>query len=388
MKPIKLSICIPSLHSRSETLIDLLEQLRAQERYDEVEVLIDADAGAGLVGDKRNRLLAAASGAYVCSIDDDDEVAPDYIPKILAAIDANPGVDSIAFRGSCTTDNESDPQLFDYRLGGREGERAGGVLWRSPGHLCPIRAPLAKSVKFPALVRRGEDLPWSAELAPLLQTCARAGAEGEILYRYRLDGGKRTPRAAAHDANKDHEAIFTRQYTDRSGPGSTAEFTAPYRAFLEGFIREHRIGSIVDLGCGDLEVMSRVDLHGVRYRGVDVIKERIARNARKHRHFRFEQRDIQRYEWPRSDLVICKDVIQHWSTDEIHGWLELVRSVAKTFRFMLVTNCNYGATVNTDIQSGGWRAIDLTAPPFSIGEVVFSWGTPNKDVVLIRGARR
>lgn len=389
MKPIKLSICIPSLHSRSETLLDLLEQLRVQDRYDEVEVLVLADSGTGMVGDKRNRILAAAAGEYICWIDDDDEVAEDYIPKLLAAIDANPGVDAVALRGECTTGPDKVPVLFDYRLGGREGARIGGVLWRSPGHLCPIRAPLAKSVKFP-LLRIGEDLPWSAELAPLLTTCARAGDADEVLYRYRLDGKKTAPRvrAAAQAANKDHEAIFTRQYTDRSGPGSTPDFTAPYRTFLETFIRESQVRTILDLGCGDLEVMSRVDLGRARYRGVDVIKERVQRNDRKHPHLRFEQRDIRTWEFPRSDLVICKDVVQHWSTAEVTAWLELVAHCGRDFKYLLVTNCNYGATVNTDILSGGWRAIDLTARPFSIGEVVFSWGTPNKDVVLIRGSRR
>ncbi|MGE0547636.1 MAG: glycosyltransferase [Kofleriaceae bacterium] len=385
MKPTLLTIMIPSLQSRSDTLIELLESLREQDRSDEVEILIDIDAGSNVVGDKRNRLLQAAVGRYVCSIDDDDQVAHDYIPKVLAAIEANPDVDAIAIRGRRTIDGGKAVE-FDYRLDGQEGQWIDGTLWRTPGHLCPIRAELAKSVKFPYLLR-GEDLPWGVELAPLLKTIARAGDPGEVLYLYRFDPHKDTPRARAWQMQRVHERIFTPQYTERSGPGSTPEFSAPYREFLHTFIREHHVRSIVDLGCGDLQIMSRVDLQGARYRGADVIAERVRRNAEAHPGMTFEHRDARTWEFPRCDLVLCKDVIQHWSNEEIERWLEHMKARARSYRFALITNCTYGATLNQDCKTGGWRAVDLMAPPFSTGERVFNWGTPNKDVVLIRGTR-
>lgn len=194
-----------------------------------------------------------------------------------------------------------------------------------------------------------------------------------------------------------HEEIFTPQYTEASGPGSTVDYSKPYRDFLEQFIRDHHVTTLLDLGCGDMNVMGNIDLrlrtidgnfvtsHGrfveIDYVGIDVSKERIRRNQQLYKppQYSFFADDFRSYpkwveDW--ADLVVIKDVLQHWSTREIHAFL-----FRANFRRMLITNCNYGPTVNTDIETGGWRALDLTKPPFEVGEVVFHWET--KDVVLI-----
>lgn len=210
-----------------------------------------------------------------------------------------------------------------------------------------------------------------------------------------------------------HERIFTPQYTHASGPGSTFENSAPYRAFLEEFIREHSIQTILDLGCGDAEIMSNVDLRlrrndgsfmDVQYLGVDVIPERIHLNREKHGTVRtnmhFVQQDLREFlvedrrdlkTMLEPDLVICKDVLQHWSNDEIDQFLKLTIG---WYPFMLVTNCNYDPpaiwpSVNTDIQTGDWRPLDIMKSPFNVrGEVALRYGTRStggiKDVVLIK----
>lgn len=189
----------------------------------------------------------------------------------------------------------------------------------------------------------------------------------------------------------DHAKIFALQYTDTSGPGSALSYSLPYREFLEQFIEQHHIKSILDLGCGDMQVMGNVCLttanNHADYHGIDVIQERIRRNMDQYGYrcpyFKFTCVDARNYVIDPVDLVLCKDVIQHWSTEEIQGWIvELIRTA--NYKFALITNCKYGPTLNTNIETGGWRAIDLTAPPFSIGEVIFRWGS--KDVVLLRGS--
>lgn len=197
-----------------------------------------------------------------------------------------------------------------------------------------------------------------------------------------------------------HREIFTPQYTEKSGPGSTIENSAPYREFLEEFIREHAIQHILDLGCGDMEIMSNVDLrlrrsdgsfHQVQYVGVDVIKERVARNRREHftqLHMHFVEANV--FDWLEandsfSDLLIIKDVLQHWSNAEVMRFLELTLG---RFEHMLIVNCNYGETVNRDIATGDWRALDVLAPPFGVpGKIVLRYGTVEtggiKDVVHV-----
>lgn len=194
-----------------------------------------------------------------------------------------------------------------------------------------------------------------------------------------------------------HQQIFTPQYTNASGPGSKLESTAPYREFLATWIQAYKVRSILDLGCGDMEIMSHMDLSSkvtddecaVHYHGVDCIEDRIKLNKERYPNYSFTCSDLRSFDvvgngWngPHS-LVLVKDVIQHWATMEIIDWLKTLKPYQA-----LVTNCNYGPTVNTEIETGGWRAIDLTRPPFSIGEIVFQWthNGATKDVVLIRGA--
>jgi hypothetical protein len=78
-------------------------------------------------------------------------------------------------------------------------------------------------------------------------------------------------------------------------------------------------------------------------------------------------------ELPFAELVIMKDVIQHWSNDEIVQFLPKL----KNFKFALITNGfphQAMSRVNTNIQAGGWRPIDLTAAPFNLGGAyVFSY---------------
>jgi SAM-dependent methyltransferase len=180
-----------------------------------------------------------------------------------------------------------------------------------------------------------------------------------------------------------HQSIFTPQYTDFSGPGSTFDFSAPYRHFVEAFLRDHlsTVKTVLDLGCGDGVVASNIDWQGAKYHGYDVIAERVQKNRTLYPHLEFDHADLRTVPLD-ADLVLCKDVIQHWSTPEVADWVLTLKSV----RYALITNCAYDP-VNGDIGTGGWRSIDLTKPPFSIGKVVFSWGDRRKDIVLIEGSR-
>lgn len=199
-----------------------------------------------------------------------------------------------------------------------------------------------------------------------------------------------------------HRQIFTPQYTERSGPGSTLANSKTYRLFLEEFIREHAIQSILDLGCGDFEIMSNVDLRlrrndgtfvPVYYTGVDVIDERIERNEalalrqKKEGIMHFICDDVLTYlksTWHQHhDLVIVKDVLQHWCNREIFEFFTLALG---RWPHLMIVNCNYGETVNRDIATGDWRALDLRADPFNLkADVLLRYGTPEtggiKDVL-------
>ena len=190
MSKIKLSICICSIHERAPLLMRLLQRLKDQQRISETQILIRTDAGQELIGVKRNYLVNDALGDYVVHIDDDDLVHPKYVPKILSAIDSFPGVDVIALRGvRHDVRAVEDAITFDYRLmQAHSPETHNGVMWRSPGHLCPLRNDLARATMFPET--EPEDLQWVAALGPKLKTLARAGDPDEVLYYYLWDSQK------------------------------------------------------------------------------------------------------------------------------------------------------------------------------------------------------
>jgi glycosyltransferase involved in cell wall biosynthesis len=72
-------------HTVQPLLLSLLEHQHVA-RMPDVELLYFLDNRRRSVGAKRNDLLAAARGEYVSWIDDDDEVANDYVAKVYREI--------------------------------------------------------------------------------------------------------------------------------------------------------------------------------------------------------------------------------------------------------------------------------------------------------------
>ena len=149
-----------------------------------------------------------------------------------------------------------------------------------------------------------------------------------------------------------------------SGSGSTLEITREYRAYLERFIKEHRVQSVVDAGCGDWTFSRTIDWGGASYLGVDIASDVIDAVRRKHEkgRIRFQVGDITE-ELPAADLLISKDVLQHLSNELVH---KFIRSNLKTGRYKWVILTNDRGSGNQDIMPGGYRAIDLSAPPFGV----------------------
>jgi len=103
------SILIPAIperyHSAHALLYSLLEQ-QSVARMQDVELLYLMDNRRRSVGAKRNNLLAMARGDYLSFVDDDDQIAADYVQKIYRQIAAarknNPPADVICFPQRCT----------------------------------------------------------------------------------------------------------------------------------------------------------------------------------------------------------------------------------------------------------------------------------------------
>jgi len=167
--------------------------------------------------------------------------------------------------------------------------------------------------------------------------------------------------------SKRFEEIYaTNEWGHGSGEGSLPVHTRGYVAFLQAFLAENSITSVVDMGCGDWQFSRSIQWGNIRYRGYDVVRSVIEENTRKYSapNISFHLYSGNADELPPADLLISKDVLQHLSDNTITKVLPSLNR----FRYSLLTNCvnPNGTTVPSDIADGGFRYLDLRLPPFNL----------------------
>lgn len=166
MKPI-LSVLTPSVPSRLEKVARLARFIETMHGSQNVEHLIFTDNKRRSVGAKRQALLDMARGRYVAFVDDDDDIAGDYIAKLLPRIQAGPDV--VTFKQTATINGVAGEIVFDAAQAVDEPWKAGGVARRRPWHVCAWRRELAQQGVFTE-VNYGEDAAWVNQVAPLART--------------------------------------------------------------------------------------------------------------------------------------------------------------------------------------------------------------------------
>lgn len=164
-----------------------------------------------------------------------------------------------------------------------------------------------------------------------------------------------------------------------SGHGSSPTVTRAYRAYVESFIRENGVGSVVDFGCGDWQFSRFLNWGSAEYLGLDIHSALVRENQKRYGapNIRFEVSPDRLADVPAADLLLVKDVLQHLPTPAI---FEFMREVVPRFRFALITNCAHPArNCNREIEMGGFRPLDLRQEPFSFDvPVVFSFSGPKR----------
>lgn len=191
-----------------------------------------------------------------------------------------------------------------------------------------------------------------------------------------LDPANKTVRQSYQDVvaktEKEMSDIFSFIYQKDiwqagSGTGSKPENTIAYRDFLEKFLKSKNIKTIVDLGCGDWQFSKYVNWREAEYLGVDVVKSVIDADKKLYEkaNIKFMLLDFykEREKLPAADLLLIKDVLQHWPTEYIKEFLPIFNK----FKQVIVTNCiKPDKYVNAEIKVGGFRPLDLTKEPFNL----------------------
>jgi hypothetical protein len=177
-------------------------------------------------------------------------------------------------------------------------------------------------------------------------------------------------------------------YNGSSGLGSSIEYNKDnYIPFLQNFIKTHNIKTVVDLGCGDFVcgkmIYNNLD---VIYTGYDAYNKVV--------NFNKMTNPLPKYNFIESDfcnnvesiisadLCIIKDVLQHWQLNDIYRFLDFIIS-SKKFKHILIINCCYQTSDNTNIQNGEFRPLSCDFLPLKKYNPIKLGNFYTKEICLI-----
>lgn len=159
------------------------------------------------------------------------------------------------------------------------------------------------------------------------------------------------------------ESEWKEDYGTDSGPGSSLECSIEYVLFLNNFLNQNKIFSILDLGCGDFNLMKHINLENIEYLGIDIVEFVIKNNLKhyKKNNINFEHNDILIYKPQKKyDLIIIKDVLQHLCNINI---IKLLNNIDYCNSILITNDIT---SENEDCVDGDYRGIDLQKNPFNI----------------------
>lgn len=143
----QLSILIPTLPIREKLLSVLYLKLNNQRKdYSGLVEILTNDDTSMQIGAKRNVMMKAARGEYVCFFDDDDLPSDDYISLIMEGLKTKPTHCSLV--GEITFDGKR-PQKFIHSTDYDHYYEEDGIFFRHPNHLNTIQKDIAVQVPFP-----------------------------------------------------------------------------------------------------------------------------------------------------------------------------------------------------------------------------------------------
>lgn len=158
--------------------------------------------------------------------------------------------------------------------------------------------------------------------------------------------------------------VFTDIYARKvwgngSGGGSDPERAKPYCDFVSKYLTKDCPGIVLDIGCGDGRVARDIDWSGWEYIGIDAADGPTVVMGHPLRR-RWGYWDALTDGLPPADLVLCKEVLQHLSNEQV----ELLLQRTDHYPRRLFTSI-IGEGTNVDIQTGETRPVDLSLPPFN-----------------------
>ena len=192
------------------------------------------------------------------------------------------------------------------------------------------------------------------------------------------------PRMRKANKKSSVKDVFTKIYTNNewggeagqyfSGRGSSEYLASFYADMIKPFIREKQIPTVIDLGCGDFAVGSKIQTDEVKYIGVDVVDNLVICNQQLYGspNTSFECLDITVDNLPEGDLCLIRQVLQHLSNSQIKAVLQKI----KKYKYAIITEHypassikvipNRDKVYGADTRVYDNSAVYLDQPPFNI----------------------
>ena len=122
--------------------------------------------------------MSISDGKYVCWLDDDDDISPDYIETIvrLGASDA----DVLTFNNISRFDSFWCIVQMSLSVA-KDDQVKPGMIWRRPYHVCAFKRELIKDINFP-------DANWDEDtgfIKEALKQCHTEKRSEAILHEYK-----------------------------------------------------------------------------------------------------------------------------------------------------------------------------------------------------------
>ncbi len=153
-----------------------------------------------------------------------------------------------------------------------------------------------------------------------------------------------------------------RKYKEsKSGAGSFLKNTKNVRRDIPDLLNKYEIESLLDIPCGDMNWISKLDLN-VDYTGADIVPELIAENQRNYPDKNFKVLDVVNDPLPEMDLILCRDCFVHLPLEYIKLAISNIRKPG--IKYMLVTS--FPVEFNKNISIGKWRPLNMCIEPFNL----------------------
>lgn len=185
-----LSILMCTIPDRESMFVRLFNEVQRQCAYMQtvhpslgrIEVLVDSSPkfleGGPSIGAKREALVKRAAGKYLCFLDDDEQIAPNYVETLVRLCCKD--CDVCTFKNMTKTDTYWT--IIDMSLNYHVDDQANPnyTTRRRPWHVCPVKSVYAKMVHFPN-TNYGEDAAW---MNKVLEFCTTEAKSEAVIHQY------------------------------------------------------------------------------------------------------------------------------------------------------------------------------------------------------------